>query len=129
MVQIGLDLSAAPETSLVCLEDDPQEIAHFQLGPISGRCLASCCPMRLNAEESNSHLLFSCIFASGIWKWVLLAAGYPVPPSFSASSLIHSLSIDSVSAAREGLGAIFISVAYNIWKARKKCVFYFIFKI
>ena len=82
------------------------------------------CPMCNSADESVSHIFFSCIFASGVWSLVWRWCKMSVA-SFADYEAVLKWPLSSSNSAKEKkiICGIFWVTSWAIWKERNKVVF------
>ncbi|KAJ0765374.1 putative RNA-directed DNA polymerase [Helianthus annuus] len=81
------------------------------------------CPMCNAADESISHVFFSCYVATGVWSmvWSWCKMGAASFPDYE--SVLKWPNSSSSSAKDKIIGGIFWATSWAIWKERNKVVF------
>lgn len=83
-----------------------------------GFSLASRCCLCKSEQETTTHLLFYCEFASSIWNQIVQASEVSLVGPLSPSKLWYALSNNSDSFACKGAASIFFSTSFAIWICR-----------
>ncbi|XP_076914934.1 uncharacterized protein LOC143574104 [Bidens hawaiensis] len=82
------------------------------------------CPMCRLEDETVSHILFDCRFASEVWTKVLLWSRLNLSDFGSLEDVLHWPNSRNISAVKKKrIRGIFLVTIWALWKERNKVVF------